>query len=274
MGKRLCRFLCGTSDHGLTLKPRSSFDGSMTVTMYGDALLDTGVGYTRLVGQINGVTVVWRPIRQSLSAFSTIETEAQDLVDLMQMAEGLSSLLTSMGLTHDAPQLCCDNKGAIAHTQGEGTWRTKTMVAKMRSIRSHLQAGFITISFIDTTKMLADILTKFLEPNPICDALKSLGVAPTSHGKGSSVVIKEECEAVGNVQCLLSHGRLYEESLRRAHGVCRGGWNICYVSMPCCLFGCGVLVRDRIIYCIGHNVWLLLLALSSLPVVSSCRFFG
>ena len=42
---------------------------------------------------------------------------------------------------------------------------------------------------------------------------------------------------------------------------------------PCCLFGCGVLERDRIIY-FGHNVWLLLLVLSSLPVVSSCRFFG
>ena len=32
--------------------------------------------------------------------------------------------------------------------------------------------------------------------------------------------------------------------------------------------------RDRMIYCIVHNVWLLLLALSSLPIVSSCRFFG
>ena len=83
MGKRLCRFLSGTSDHGLTLKRRSSFDGSLTGTMYGDASLDTGVGYTGLVGQINGVTVVWRSIRQSLGAFSTIETEAQALVDLM-----------------------------------------------------------------------------------------------------------------------------------------------------------------------------------------------
>ena len=115
----------------------------------------------------------------------TIETEAQALVDLMQMAEGLSSLLTSMGLTHDAPQLYCDNKGAIAFTQGEGTWRTKTLVAKMRTIRSHLQAGFITISYIDTTKLLADFFTKFLGPNPTRDALRSLGVVPFSHGKRS-----------------------------------------------------------------------------------------
>ena len=49
--------------------------------MYGDASLDTGVGYTGLVGQINGVTVVWR---------------SQALVDLMQ----------------NVPKLCCDNKGA------------------------------------------------------------------------------------------------------------------------------------------------------------------
>ena len=110
MGKRLCRFLSGTCDHGLALKPTSAFDGSLTVTMCGDASPDTGVGYTGLVGQNNGATVVWRSIRQSLDAFSTIETEAQELVDLMQMAEGLSSLLTSMGLRHGVPQLCCDNK--------------------------------------------------------------------------------------------------------------------------------------------------------------------
>ena len=135
-----------------------------------------------MVGQINDVT---GSIRQSLIAFSTIETKAQALVDLMQMAEGLSSLLTCMGLTHDAPQLYCDNKGATALAQGEGTWKTKILVAKMRTSRSHLQAGFISISKIDTTKMLADILTKFLGPNPTCDALRSLGVVPYLTEKGS-----------------------------------------------------------------------------------------
>ena len=30
MGKRLCRFLSGTSDHGLALKPKFSFNGSLT----------------------------------------------------------------------------------------------------------------------------------------------------------------------------------------------------------------------------------------------------
>ena len=38
-GKRLGRFLSGTSDHGLAHKPTSSFDGSLTVMMYGDASL-------------------------------------------------------------------------------------------------------------------------------------------------------------------------------------------------------------------------------------------
>ena len=58
VGKRQCRFLSGTSDHGLTLNPKSSFDGSLTVTMSGDASLDTGVGDTGLVGKVNGVPVV------------------------------------------------------------------------------------------------------------------------------------------------------------------------------------------------------------------------
>ena len=186
MGKTLSLFLSGTCDHGLCLKSTSAFVGSSTVTMYGDASLETGVGYNGLVGQINGATVVWRSMRQSLDAFSTIETEAQALVDLMLMAEVLSSLLTSMGLPHGVPQLCCDDKGAIALTQGEGNSRTKTLVAKMRAIRSLFQAGYITVSYIETTKMLADILTKFLGPNPTRDALKSLGVVPFHQENGST----------------------------------------------------------------------------------------
>ena len=60
--------------------------------MCGDASLDAGVGCTGLVGQISGATAVRRSMRQSPDAFSTIETRAQALVDLMQKAEGLSSL--------------------------------------------------------------------------------------------------------------------------------------------------------------------------------------
>ena len=104
----------------------------------------------------------------------------------MQMAEGISSLLTSMRLLHCVSQLDCDNKGAISLTQGEGTWRTKTLVAKMRTILSHLQAGFITVFCFETTEMLDDILTKFLAPNSTRDALKSLGVLPFPQEKGSS----------------------------------------------------------------------------------------
>ena len=106
MGNRLCRFLSGTADHGLALKPTSAFDGSLTVTMFGDASLDTGVGYTGLVGQINGATVVWWSTRQSLDALSTMETDAQALVDLMQMTERLSSFLSSMGLPRGVHQPC------------------------------------------------------------------------------------------------------------------------------------------------------------------------
>ena len=72
--------------------------------------------------------------------------------------------------------MCCDHTGAIALAQGEGSWRTKTLVAKMRAIRSHLNAGYIRVSYIETSRMLADILMKFLGPKHTRDALESLGV--------------------------------------------------------------------------------------------------
>ena len=86
------------------------------------------------------------PCGKSLDASSTIE-EAQASADPMQLAEGALRLsCTTMGLPYGAPQLRCDNRGAIALTQGEGSWRTKTLVAKMRAIQSHLKAGYITVS--------------------------------------------------------------------------------------------------------------------------------
>ena len=71
MGKRLCRFSSGTYVHGLALTPTSA------LIVYGDASVNTGVRYTGLVGQTNGTPVVWRSMRESLDAFSTMETEAQ-----------------------------------------------------------------------------------------------------------------------------------------------------------------------------------------------------
>ena len=162
MGKGVRRLLSGTSDHGLALKPTSAFNGALSVAMYGDASLDTSGGYTGLVGQINGATVVWRSMWQPLDAFSTIETEAQALVDRMQMAEGMQSLLASMGLLHGVPQLCCENKSAIARAQSEGSWRAKTMVGKMRATKSHHKAKYITVYYTETTKMLDDILDEIL----------------------------------------------------------------------------------------------------------------
>ena len=42
-------------------------------------------------------------------------------------------------------------------------------------------------SYIETTKILADVMTKFLGPNPTRDALGSLGVVPFHQENRSSL---------------------------------------------------------------------------------------
>ena len=97
---RLCRFLSGTSDHGLALNPTSAFNRSLSETTYGDASLDTAVVITGLVGQINGAT------------------------DLM-LGRGAFVSLDLDRLLHGVRQLCCDNKGVVALIQGEGILEDK-----------------------------------------------------------------------------------------------------------------------------------------------------
>ena len=52
------RDFVGSCQNGLAIKHASAIDGSLSVAMHGDASLDTGVGFTGLVGQINAATVV------------------------------------------------------------------------------------------------------------------------------------------------------------------------------------------------------------------------
>ena len=100
---------------------------------------------------------------------------------------------------------------------------------------------FITISYIDTTKIVCGHFDEILGTKSYTRRVEVTGCCTIFSWKRDpdrltqqlpggdytdSVVIKEECEAVGNVQFLFFHGRLYKESLRREHDVCRGGWNI------------------------------------------------
>ena len=140
------RDFVGSCQNGLALKHASAFDGSLSVAMRGDASLDTGVGFTGLLGKSMPPQSLRGPCGNRLMPLPRSKKHRRRPIRCSWRRGGLSSLLHSMGLPYGAPQLRCDNRGAIALTQGEGSWRTKTLVAKMRAIQSHLKAGYITVS--------------------------------------------------------------------------------------------------------------------------------
>lgn len=66
-----------------------------------------------------------------------------------------------------------DNKSAISIAEGENVKaRSKHIYRRFHFIREQLQQGNLHISYIPTTEMCADFLTKPLGPTAIIHALK------------------------------------------------------------------------------------------------------
>ena len=132
-----------------------------------------------MVEQITGGYNRFRgPCGSHLMLLSTIDTEAQAMAGC-RWRRALVSLSTSMGLSQHA-------MSAIALTQGQAAWKTKTLVAKMRAIGSHLKTGYITVSYTDTTNMVAVTLAELLDPSPAREASVSLGGIQFDQQTGTS----------------------------------------------------------------------------------------
>ena len=159
--KRILRYLKGTIEMSLRLKPESTeVTGFCDADWAGD--IDTRRSTTGYIFKFGGSPICWKSKRQPTVALSTAEAEYMSLAHAAQTAIWLRRFLNDIGIVQkSATKIFEDNQGCIAMAKNPVNHeRTKHIDIKYHFVRELVTSGVIEISYLETEEMEADILTK------------------------------------------------------------------------------------------------------------------
>lgn len=116
--------------------------------------------------KMNGGAISWRSRLQPTVSLSLTEAQYRATTKAGQEIAWLRNLLSFVGIKHPTPTvLCCDNQGAVDLTKKTVFHgRTKHIEVQYHWIREQVEKGYITLRHVPTENMLADMLTKALNP--------------------------------------------------------------------------------------------------------------
>ena len=114
---------------------------------------------------LNGDLISWQTRKQHTVSQSTCEAELYAQADVMKEIMWVTGLLRELGLTvADGAVVYGDNQSTITVSQnGIKGERTKHIDIKYHFVKEQLDAGAIRLQWIETSKQLADILTKAVQ---------------------------------------------------------------------------------------------------------------
>lgn len=159
--KRVLRYLKGTAADGLTLDAARVVAGYSDADYAGDR--DDRKSTGAYVFRIGVGAVSWAAKKQSVTALSTTEAEYMALTQAVKEAVWLQGLIAELG--GDAVQipLLGDNQGSNALARNPVFHnRTKHIDVQYHFVREKVADGTVTLDFVPTKLMAADLLTNAL----------------------------------------------------------------------------------------------------------------
>jgi hypothetical protein len=161
--KHLFRYLQGTKDLKLVYGPDASGElfSSFTDAAHGD-IKENGRSTSGYVIKIGTAAVSWSSKVQPFVALSTAEAEFIAAVEAGKEIFWMRNILKEFGYNINGPStLHCDNQSAIQVAKNpEHHGRMKHLDLRFFWLRDAVESGAISISYIPTADMPADLLTK------------------------------------------------------------------------------------------------------------------
>ncbi|KAJ1573830.1 hypothetical protein NDA15_004779 [Ustilago hordei] len=113
------------------------------------------------VALVYGNPVAWKSVTQKCVSLSTVEAEFIAATEATHEVLFLKQLLCSIGIATGTPTVYSDNTGCIQVSKDPAQhWKLKHIDTKYHFVRNNVQEGRVQIKYVDTTRNLADILTK------------------------------------------------------------------------------------------------------------------
>jgi hypothetical protein len=163
--KRILRYLKGTLDLGLKYRA-SRGDEKPVLTGYADASWadsdNNRASTTGYLFQLGASTIIWTSFAQKGVARSSTEAEYCSLSDAAKEAHWIQRVLLELGAAQPTTVIYQDNQSCMSLAEGENRTdqRTKHIDTRYHQVRQRIQDGTIQVSYLPTTEMFADILTK------------------------------------------------------------------------------------------------------------------
>jgi histone deacetylase 1/2 len=171
--KRILRFIRGTLDHGLILRPSKS----SSISVFSDADWAGDVGDRRSTGGHalfhGGNLIAWSARKQATVSRSSTESEYKAVANATAELIWVEALLNELGVRQDSPPvLWCDNIGATYLSSNPVFHaRTKHIEVDFHFVRERVAQKRLHVRFVSSKDQLADIFTKPL-PLPLFQECK------------------------------------------------------------------------------------------------------
>lgn len=162
--KRIIRYLINTKDMSIV------YDSNIELTGYSDSDfagdLDNRKSNTGYIFLMNGGPVTWASKKQNTVALSTTESEYMAASDAAKEILWLKQFLLDINEPQKSVTLNIDNQSAIKLIHNPVFHkRSKHIDIKYNFIRENVEAKIIDIKYVESSRQLADFLTKAL---PVC----------------------------------------------------------------------------------------------------------
>ncbi|SOV07013.1 uncharacterized protein UDID_17990 [Ustilago sp. UG-2017a] len=157
------RYLESTKQVGLVYRANESQE---PLVVHSDAnwASDTTIQRRSTSGSVvlvYGNLVAWKSVTQKCVSLSAVEVEFIAATEATCELLFLKQLLRSIGIATGTPTVYSDNTGCIQVSKDPAQhWKLKHINTKYHFIRNNVQEGRVQIKYVDTTRNLADVLTK------------------------------------------------------------------------------------------------------------------
>ena len=163
--KRILKYLKKTSDYGLFMDGNKS---TINFEVYTDASFASREKERKSVSgyciKMAGACISWSSSKQDSVALSTTESEIIALSEGLKESEWFYHILQELGFNHKLPiQVWCDSQGAIKTCTNPGNHKsTNHLETRHLFGRDLIEKGRVLITYLHTSDMIADCLTKAL----------------------------------------------------------------------------------------------------------------